>query len=221
VPGRHQAGTEKGMEILDPAIRAAPRRAVRAMDLARAEVLAAVERDEHASAQTLERPQRGGGESRQAAPEQPVESRRRHPVEHQPDVIVARNGRDPKQRLAIRAAVPRRQRPLIGQEGGAAHKEQRERRQADIRHRIGARLAWPLAPVRQIGADLPQIRDQALQHTHAALGSWATPRRNAQPLAGAHSPRIPPTGDKLDLSRPAGSRTLEHPSPLWNATRPH
>ena len=171
------------------------------MDFARTEVLAAVERDQHASLQTPERLQRGGG-SRQTFQEQPVEGDRRNSIEHQPDVIVTRDGGDPKQRLAIRPAMPLRQRPLISQEGGAAHEKQRERRQADIGHRIGVRVGRPLAPVRQTSADLPQIRDQALQHTHAAFGSCAKPSCNAKRLTQAGSPGKPLYRDQPDRLAP-------------------
>ena len=55
VAGRDHAGTEKGVEIFRAAVRAPARRALRAADLARAEVLGAVERDQQPAAQALER----------------------------------------------------------------------------------------------------------------------------------------------------------------------
>jgi hypothetical protein len=57
VTGRDHTGTEKGVEILHAAIRAPARRALRAADLARTEVLGAVERDQQSAVQALERRQ--------------------------------------------------------------------------------------------------------------------------------------------------------------------
>ncbi len=55
--GRHQSGTEKAVEILHLAIRPAAMRALRTMQLARAEMLGAVQGDQHPSTQTAERSQ--------------------------------------------------------------------------------------------------------------------------------------------------------------------
>ena len=64
VARRHQAGAEEGVEVLDAAIRAAAARALRAADLARAEVLAAVERDQQPPVQAVEGRQPAGGRHR-------------------------------------------------------------------------------------------------------------------------------------------------------------
>ncbi len=49
---------------------------------------------------------------------QRIKARRLHRVQHISNMVVARNPRHPKQRLAVRAtmAVPIRQMPLMGQE---------------------------------------------------------------------------------------------------------
>ena len=187
VAGCHQAGAEKGVEELGAAIGATPRGALRAMDLARAEVLGPVERDQHASVEALERRQRVGG-NRHGLHEQPVEGRGRGAVQHHADIVVRRDRRHSEQRLAVRSAMALRQGALMGQERRAAHEEQRERRQADIRHRVGAIALRPLSPVRKTGADLLQIRDQALQRAHASVESRIDTARKLKPLDIATSP---------------------------------
>ena len=183
VAGRHEAGAEKGMEELCGAIRAATFGALRAMDLARAVVLGAIERDQQASVQALERRQRiGGGEGLQGVEERSVERRRRGAVQHLSDVVVGRDRRHAEQRLAVRAAVALGQNALMRQERRAAHEEQRERRQADIRHRIGAGGRRSLAPIGKTGADRPQIRYQALQRAHAMGESCAAPASKPEKL---------------------------------------
>jgi len=51
--GCHQARTKKRMEVFRAAVRTAPRAAVLAVDLARAEVLGAVERNQQSPIQAL------------------------------------------------------------------------------------------------------------------------------------------------------------------------
>src|SRR5258708_15751472 len=55
-------------------------------------------------------------------------------VQHIPNMVVARNPRHPKQRLAVRAtmAVPVRQVPLMGEKRRALHEKRCKRRHADI-----------------------------------------------------------------------------------------
>ena len=166
--GGYDAGAEKAMKELGAAIRAAPMGALRAMDLARAVVLGAVERDQQAPVQAFEHRQCVGGlELFQGLEVEPVEGARRGTVEHLSDVVVARDRRDAEQRLAVRALMALGQHPLMRQERRAAHEEQREGRKADIRHRIPAGLRRPLAPVGKTGADRPQLRYQRLQQAHA------------------------------------------------------
>jgi hypothetical protein len=170
------------------------------MELARAEMLGAVEGDQQPPAQPLERRQRVAfGERRQALHEQPVERRRRRPVEHRADVIVARDGGDPEQRLAVRAPVPFGEGALMRQKGGAAHEEQREGRGADIRHGIGALHRRPPALVRKAGADLSQLRYQALQRAHARVESC--PRAGRKPKRAGRKPKR--AGRKPKTARPA------------------
>ena len=199
VSGCHQAGAEKGMEVLDAAVRAAALGALRAMDLARAEVLRPVERNQHPPAQALERCQRvGGGDGRHGRHEQPVKRRWSDPVQHQADVVVRRDGRHPEQRLAVRSAVPLRQGPLMRQERWASHEKQRERRQADVSHRIGATVLRSLALVRKTGAHLSQIRYQAFECTHPSGESCVEPTHKLKSLDIAWSLKKPTPCGKSD-----------------------
>jgi len=89
--GRHQSGTEKAVEILHLAIRPAAMRALRTVQLARAEMLGAVQGDQHPSTQTAKC---GEPIRRLDRPERPIEQRpkmlRRNPVQHLPNVIIGR-----------------------------------------------------------------------------------------------------------------------------------
>ena len=75
-----------------------------------------------------------------------------------------------------------RQDPLMRQERRASHEKQRERRQTDIRHRVGATVLRVLTPIRKTGADLPKIRDEVLKIAHPASESYAEAARNPKPL---------------------------------------
>jgi len=177
VSRRHNAGAEEGMEILGAAVGALARQAPRAMDLARAMVFGAIQRDQGPSAQALER----GEHPRRldCLDEQPIEGRRRGAIQYLADVIVAGDGGDAEQGLAVRAALSLRQDALMRQERRAAHEEQRERRQADIRHRVGADRQRRLATVGQTGADRAQIGNAVLKDTHTASESCFAARRKA------------------------------------------
>lgn len=191
----HDAGTEKAVEIFGPAVRSAARGALRAMDLARAVVLGPVQRDQHPPAQTLERRQRiGGGDGLHSLEVQPVEFGRGGAIEHQPHVIVAGNCRCPEQRLAVRAAMPLFQSSLVGQKRRATHEKQRERRHADIGHRVPALLHRPLAPVGKTGADRPQLGNVAFKHAHAAVESRPNPARKPEVATSGVTPHkiLPP-----------------------------
>jgi hypothetical protein len=95
---------------------------LRATDLARAEILGAVEGDEHAPTQALEACQRPGFLDR--AHEQGVEGGGRGAVQHEADVIVGGDGRHAEQGLAVRPALAAGQRALMRQERRASHEEQ-------------------------------------------------------------------------------------------------
>jgi hypothetical protein len=145
------------------------------MDLARAVMLGAIQCDKDAPVQALER----GQDLRRLdrLHEEPVERRRRGPIQHQADVIVARDGGDAEQRLAVRATLPLRQMALVRQEGWAAHAEQRKRGQADVGHRIGAGRRRAFAPVGKTRTDQAQLRDPFLKGVHASPESTFAPRR--------------------------------------------
>src|SRR5277367_5962246 len=168
------AGAEKAVEILRPAVGAAPRRALAAVDFARAEILAAIQRDEHPFAQALEACQRPG--LLDGSHEQPVERRRGGTVQHQADVVVRGDRRDAEQGLAVRPALAALPCPLVLQEGGATHEEQRERRQADVGHAVVAGAARSLALVGKTGADRVQLGDEGLDHTHTDVESTSEPQ---------------------------------------------
>jgi hypothetical protein len=177
VSRRHNAGAEEGMEILGAAIGALARRAPRAMDLARAMVFGAIQRDQGLPAEALER----GEHARRldCLGEQPVKGRRWGAIQHLADVVVAGDGGDAEQGLAVRAPLPLRQDALMRQERRAAHEEERERKQADVRHRVGADRQRPFATVGQTGADRAQIGNAVLKDTHTASESWFAARRKA------------------------------------------
>src|ERR1039458_8795352 len=59
----------------------------------------------------------------------------------------------------------------MGQERRAAHEEDRECRQADVRHRVVVATRRPLALVRQTGADPFQFRYQFINEAHPAVES--------------------------------------------------
>src|SRR6266852_3660726 len=104
-----------------------------------------------------------------------IEAFRLHRVQHIPNMVVARNLRHLKQRLAVRAtmAVPVGQVPLMGQERRALHEKHRKRRHADIGHEVMAVLPTPL--VRQTRTGRPQPRYKVLDRSHTALESDSRP----------------------------------------------
>jgi hypothetical protein len=154
------------------------RQTLPAVDLARTEVLAPVQRDQYPIVQTAERRQRSRGLDR--FDEQSVERRRYSTIQHQTDIGVARDRRDAEQGFAVRPAMALRQRALMRQERRASHEEGRERRQADIRHRIVAVAQRPLAPVWKTGADLTQRPDQVLNGAHPAEESTIKSQRKTK-----------------------------------------
>ena len=138
-------------------------------------MLGAVQRDQHAPVQALERRERPGRLDR--LEEQPVKRRRRGAIQHPADVVVARDRGHAEQRLAVRPAVALLQRALVRQERRAAHEEKRERRQADIGHREVALARRSLAPVGKTGTDAFQISDQVFKAGHPGSESKVVPRR--------------------------------------------
>jgi hypothetical protein len=170
VARRHQGGAEEAVEVFDPAVAAAPLRALRAMQLARGEVLRPVERDQHVTAQAPERLEAALRlRPRDDLLEDPVKVAGRRAVQHLPDVIVRRDRRHAEQGLAIRPAMSLLQRPLIGQERWALHEENGESRQPDVRHRVADVPPPPL--VRQAGARLAHRRQQVLENLHPIVES--------------------------------------------------
>ena len=100
---------------------------MRAGDLLAAEILGPVEGDERSAAEPAERlAHRGLNEQLLCALKAGREQRGVRAVEHVPDIIVGRNLLDPKQGLAVRAALAFLKRPLEGEEGRALHEKHRE-----------------------------------------------------------------------------------------------
>ncbi len=158
------------------------------MDLARTEALGSIQRDQHPSVpwatQAPEWVEHALGGDR--FEEQRIECPGRGAIQHLADMGVGRNGGHAEQGLAVRPAVSLGQRALMAQKRGASHEEHRERREADVGHRVFAVAAWPLAPVREAGANAFQFGDKGLQDRHAAIESEIAPRRQAKssPIPG-------------------------------------
>src|SRR3954454_9120132 len=128
-PGATMLAPSERMEILGTAVRTLAGRAPRTVDLARAVVFGAIQRDQYPPTAALER-----GEYLRRLDrldEQRIEGRRWGAIQHLADVVVAGDGGRVEQTLAVRAALPLRQGALMRQEGRTAHEEERERRQAD------------------------------------------------------------------------------------------
>ena len=112
--------------------------------------------------------------------EQPIEGRGRGAIQHLADVIVAGDGGNAEQGLAVGASLSLRQDALMRQERRAAHEEQGERRQADVRHRAAVARQRPFAPVGETGTDLAQPGDAFLKGTHTSPESNFAARRKAR-----------------------------------------
>src|ERR1700679_2968789 len=106
------------------------------MDFTRAKALGSIQRDQRASTQTLE--WREYAVCLDRFEKQRIERGWRGAVEHLADIDVSRYRRHAEQALAIRPPVSLRQPALMGQEGGASHEKHRERREADVGHRVFA-----------------------------------------------------------------------------------
>src|SRR3954466_895383 len=109
-----------------------------AMDLARALILGAVERDQHAPAEPAEHVQ--------TAIDLPdlvdrrrkyrVQQIRRGRIEHVADVVVTGDLGDAEQGGGIGGRLPRLELALMRQKGRALREEDRERRHADVAHEV-------------------------------------------------------------------------------------
>src|SRR5450755_420496 len=181
VARRHQRRGHQRMEIFGRAAAALARRAARTMQLYRAVIFRAVERDQHVIAQPAEgREPAASLQHFEPAGKQRMEALRFHRVQHIPNMVVARNPLHPKQRLAVRATmpVPVRQMPLMGQERRALREEHRKRRHADIGHEVLNVFPAPL--VRQTRTGLPKCRYEVFGRSHTALESDSSPPANCQ-----------------------------------------
>jgi hypothetical protein len=84
------------------------------MELARAVVFGAIQRDQDPSVETLERRQHPRRLNR--LEEQRIEGCRWHTIQHLADIVVAGDGRHGEQGLAVRAALSLREGALVRQE---------------------------------------------------------------------------------------------------------
>ena len=169
VPRCNKRGRDHGVEMLDLAIGALALRAALARQLLRAEVLGAVQRDQHMAAQPLERGEPAAGLERGKRSVEHREQRfGRHGIEHRADVVVGRDPLHPEQRLAVRRAAPALQRRLKGQKRRTLHEKHGERCHADVRHLIDGVLAPPA--VRQGRTQGFETRDERFE-SHCELES--------------------------------------------------
>jgi hypothetical protein len=137
-------------------------RAARTMQLYRAVIFRAVERDQHVIAQPTEEGEPAASlQHFERVGKQRMEALRlRGPT--YPEHGCRSESAPSKQRLAVRATmpVPVRQRPLMGQERRALHGEHRKRRHAGIGHEVLDVFPAPL--VRQTRTGRPQRRYKVL-----------------------------------------------------------
>ena len=155
------------MKMLGLPVGAGSARAVGAIELLRAEVLGAVERDQHvafgllASGKTepLERVEPAAGLDRgQSVRKHRIQGLRRHRIEPRADMVLGRDLVHPEQRLAVRRAAAPLQRGLMRQERRTLHEEHPERAHPDVGHRI--RRVVTLPPVRQGRKERLQRNDE-------------------------------------------------------------
>jgi hypothetical protein len=85
-------------------------------------------------------------------------------VQQCPDMIVAGDPVETKQRLAVRPPLSRLQTTLVRQERRALQEEQGKRRQADVRHRVAHITSLPR--VRQRLTAPAQCPDETIQDFH-------------------------------------------------------
>ena len=110
-----------------------------AMDLARAVILGAVERDQQAPVEPAEHVQAAVDvpDLIDRFSEDRMQQGRRGRVEHVADVIVAGDFGDVEQAGAVGAPMTYLELALVGQERRALHEEHREGSHADVAHGIG------------------------------------------------------------------------------------
>lgn len=173
-PGRRR--WRRRVEMFHAAIGAASCRALRTTDLARAEILGAVERDQHPFAQAVEACSDPGTDDR-------MPMARRRPALG--GYSCRRDCRDAQQGLAVGPAVAAGQCPLMRQERRAFHEKQREGRHANIGHRVMAVMVVPCALVWETGADHAQFGAQVVDDDHAGVESRSKSRRKRQLAAPA------------------------------------
>src|SRR5260370_34079714 len=169
------------------------------MQLRRAVIFRAVECDQHMMPQpTKSRETVASFQHFERMGKMRIKAFRLHRVQHIPNMVVARNPRHPKQRLAVRAtmAVPVRQVPLMGEKRRTLHEKRCKRRHADIGH--DEMDVFPAPLVRQTRTGRPQPRYKVLDRSNKELES-DTPRPahclNAPRFNRSHSPsksRSPP-----------------------------
>ena len=124
------------MEVFRAAVGTAPCRALPAVDLARADVLGPIQRDQHPPVQALERRSSGPAASI-ALKNSASNAAAASTVQHQADVVICSGSRTCRRVFrSLIGRAPRSARPLMGQERRAAHEEDRECRQADVCHRV-------------------------------------------------------------------------------------
>ena len=192
---RHQRRGHQRMEIFGRAAAALARRAARTIQLRRAVIFRAVERDQRTMPQpTKSRETAASFQHFERMGKMRIEAFRLHRIQHISNMVVARDLNHPKQRLAVRAtmAVPVRQVPLMGQKRRALHEKRCKRRHADIGHDVMDVFPAPL--VRQTRTGRPQPRYKVLDRSHTELESDSprpancpnTPRFNL-----SHSPQSP------------------------------
>src|SRR5580692_11928467 len=181
--GCHERRSQHGVVILDIALAPEPTRAVLAVNGLRTMILRAIERDQHMAAQPAEHIQATLGLPKLLDDlcEHRMQQIWRRRVQHVPDMIVARDLRQPEQRLAVGSPVALLEPPLMRQERRALHEKHRERCHPDVAHRILRVQATAL-----VGKTLqasPQTTKKRLERSHALHQSH--PKAFGNPLSRA------------------------------------
>ena len=163
--GGDRGRRQQGMIVLDPAVGASAREAMRATELLRAKILGSVPGDQGSAAQPAEGLAQGRlGEQVLHALETGSQQRRIGQIEHVADVIVGGDFRDPEQGLAVRPPLAFLKGALERQKRRALHEKQGEGRHTEIRHRDIA--APPLPGVRESRAHRAQTSQKGCQKLH-------------------------------------------------------
>ena len=188
VARRHDGGGQHLVEVFGAAVATLSGRAVRAVELARAEELGAVQGDQRAAVQAAHRRQGAVRvEVLDDGVELRVEVRRRHAVEQLPDVVVAGDAVQPEQGVRVGPRASLGQCALMRQERRRLHEEHRQRRHRDVRHGVSAVAA--ATRIRQPGAARPEPFEVAGEKLHegarasTAMTAASTARRSAGGIA--------------------------------------